>query len=401
MTGVVPPRSYPFTPAERLEPDPGLRGCREEPGLVRVQMPYGRPAWLVTRYADVRAVLGDNRFSRAMAIGDDEPRVYARSNTSVSMSTMDAPEHTRLRRVVMHAFTERRIRTLQADAESVAGRLLDEMETRGAPVDLVSAFAEPLPITVLCELLGVPKEDQSDFWGWSVSLLSTAADLPAEQAMQARMRLGKYLASLVEQRRKEPADDLLSAMVQAKDEEERLSEIELVKLGTTLLTAGVETVSSQLVNASYLLLTEPRLLNELVESPSLIPNAVEELIRFVPIGVAGSMFARVAREDVEVGGTLVRAGEAVVTDVQGANFDPAVFADPGRADFTRKEANAHLGFGHGPHHCIGSQLARMELRVGLESLLGRFPKLRLAVPESELAWRTGVVRGPVALPVEW
>ncbi|GLZ29253.1 cytochrome P450 [Lentzea sp. NBRC 105346] len=366
--------------------------------LVRVQLPYGRPAWRTTRYADVRAVLADTRFSRALAVGEDEPRVFARVGTQLSILAMDPPEHTALRRVVQHGFTARRAESLRAKAEDIAAKLLDEMERLGPPADLVEDFAVPMAITVLSELLGVPGADQAEFRRWTDSLLSTAEELPAEQTAEARVQLGRYLATLLAQRKACPENDLLSAMVQAGDGQNHL---ELVKLGTTLLAAGFETVASEIGSIAHLLLTEPELLRALLDEPDRIPRAIDELLRFVPLGAAGGTFARVAREDVQLGGTLVRAGEAVVADPGAANRDETVFPDPDTVDFDRPNAAAHLTFGHGPHHCIGAQLARMELQVSFTALLSRLPKLRLAVPAEEIEWKNTVMPRCVSLPVEW
>ncbi|QIZ36456.1 cytochrome P450 [Saccharopolyspora sp. ASAGF58] len=404
MTEVLPPTTYPFERPDRLSLDAGLRDCRSRPGLVRVQLPHGRPAWLATRYEDVKLVLGDNRFSRALAVaaGDDEPRMFPRVNLPTAIAAMDPPDHTRLRRVIIPAFTARKVSALAGKVKTNADTLLDKMADVGPPADLVEDYAVPLTITMLCDLLGIPSADQTDFRGWVTTLLSNAATrLPVEQVMEARTRMVDYLSGLITQRRQEEAHDLLSAMVHARDEQDRLTEPELLMLGITVLAAGYDSLASQLVNIFYLLLTEPDLQRQLRASPEEIPQAIEEFLRFIPLGWAGGTLARVARQDVEVGGFLVRAGETVVADLQSANRDEAQYPDPDTVDFSRTESSSHLAFGHGVHHCVGAQLARTEIRVAAETILSRFSELRIAVPVDELVWKTGLLRGCENLPVEW
>jgi cytochrome P450 len=210
-----------------------------------------------------------------------------------------------------------------------------------------------------------------------------------------------YMAELVAQKRRQPADDLLSAMARARDEQQdRLTEHELVQLAAGLLAAGQETTVTQIPNMIYVLLTEPDLWAQLCADDSLVPAAVEELLRYIPLGVAAA-FPRYATEDVELGGVLVRAGEPVLAALHSANRDETVFADADRVDFHRQAAS-HIGFGHGAHHCLGAQLARMELQVALATLVRRLPGLRIAVPEPELQWKRGMlVRGLERLPVAW
>jgi cytochrome P450 len=253
---------------------------------------------------------------------------------------------------------------------------------------------------VICELLGVPFADRDRFQIWSESIISTTS-LTVEQITQYLDNLNAYMADLVDQRRREPADDLISAMVRARDEDQdRLTEEELVSLAAGLLAAGHETTVTQVPNFVYVLLTTPGAYRQLAAAPELTPAAVEELMRYVPLGV-GSAFARYAVEDIELGGVLVRAGEPVLGSLSSANRDGAVFPDPDTLDLTR-ESNPHMGFGHGVHHCLGAQLARMELQVALTALIGHFPDLRLAVPEEELTWKSGMlVRGLKTLPVAW
>ncbi|WP_320068127.1 cytochrome P450 [Micromonospora sp. RTGN7] len=389
---------YPFSEPDRLNLDPRYALLRRDEPLIRVRLPYGEPAWLATRHADVRTVLGDVRFSRSAAIGRDEPRSIPRQIQSGILS-MDPPDHTRLRRLAARAFTVRRVEELRPRTRQTADELVDALLAAGPPADLVAHLATPLPIRVICDLLGVPVSDQDKFHVWSEAIVSTTS-LSAEQAQQYLDNLFAYMGGLIVQRRQEPTDDLISAMIRTRDADDQLSEEEMVQLAAGLLAAGHETTVTQIPNFVYVLLRHPDEWARLRADRGLVPSAVEELMRYVPLGVASS-FARYAKEDVEVGGVLVRAGEPVIASIASANRDETVFADADRIDLGR-EANPHLGFGHGVHHCIGAQLARMELQVVLETLLDRTPQLRLAVPESELTWKSGLlVRGLTAMPVAW
>ncbi|WP_329109942.1 cytochrome P450 [Micromonospora sp. NBC_01699] len=392
-------RAYPFHPPERLDLDPHYAQLREHEPLTRIRMPYGEDAWLATRYADVRVVLGDPRFSRAAAASRDEPR-STQQRLATGILSMDPPEHTRIRTLVTKAFTARRVEQLRPRTQQIADELVDEMITTGPPADLVEHFATPLPIRVICELLGVPVADEHRFHLWSEAIVSTTS-LPPETIQEYYGNLHAYMGGLIAQRREEPTDDLLGAMVRARDADQgRLTEEEMVRLAAGLLAAGHETTVTQIPNFVYTLLGHPQELERLRADRTLLPGAIEELLRHVPLG-AGSGFARYALEDVELGGVLVRAGEPVIVELGSANRDERVFADPDRLDLTR-EHNPHMGFGHGVHHCLGAQLARMELQVAIGTLLDRLPGLRLAVPPAELTWKSGMlVRGLKHLPVQW
>jgi cytochrome P450 RapN len=393
-----PVRTYPFGPPEGLKLNPNYAQLRAEP-LARVEMPYGGEAWLATRYEDVKFVLADPRFSRAEAVGKDVPRVMPPIEQETSILSMDPPEHSRLRKLVAKAFTARQIERLRPRTQAIVDELLDEMIAAGAPADLAESLAWPLPITVICELLGVPVEDRDKFRVWTDQLLSLAG-AEIEQIHQARASLDGYLAELIAQRRVEPTEDLLGQLVLARDEGERLSEGELVTFGVTLLVAGHETTANQTGNFVYLLLNEPELWQQLVADPDLVPAAVEELTRFVPLG-SSAAFSRIATEELELGGQLVRKGESVVTHVGSANRDGAIFDRPDEINLTR-EQNPHVGFGHGVHHCLGAPLARLELQLAVGTLVRRLPGLRLAVPADDVAWRVDrLVRGVRALPVAW
>lgn len=400
MTVNTEVRRYPFGEPVRLDMDPLFTKLRREEPVCRVELPYGGEGWLVTRYEDVRLVLADPRFSRAATVGrEDLPRATPAPVRPDSLLSMDPPEHSRLRKLVAKAFTGRRVAELRPRTREIVDEKLTALEHAGAPADLVEGFALPLPVTVICEMLGVPPRDQHRFRDFSDAILSTTA-YTREQIESARDSLETYLAEVVAERRQRPTDDLLGALVAARDDEDRLSERELVNLGVGLLIAGHETTANQIANFTYVLLTQREYWELLRAEPGLIPGAVEELLRYVQLG-AGAGQPRVATEDVVLSGVTVRAGDSVFVNTQAANRDENVFDDPESLDLTRQR-NPHVAFGYGAHHCLGAQLARVELQVALEALLERFPSLRLSLPLDEIPWKSGLlVRGPKQLLVEW
>jgi cytochrome P450 len=394
------PITYPAAELTDLDQDPLFAEWRGQGGLARVRLPFGEPAWLATRYEDVKLVLGDPRFSRAASEGRDEPRVRPLISQPGSILSMDPPEHSRLRRLVMKAFTVKRIEQLRPRAQEIADGLADAMLAAGPPRDLVEEFALPLPVTVICELLGVPYEDRGDFRHWSDAFLSTTRYTP-EEVGECAVKMRDYMAGLIHQRRQSTKDDLLSELVAARDEGDRLTEDELLSLGQAILVAGHETTASQIPNFVYVLLQHPDQLRIIQEDPKRIPQAVEELMRFVPLGIGGGI-PRYALEDVQVGATLVKAGEPVMPSIVSANQDASVYHDPGTLDLLRAEAS-HVGFGHGPHHCLGAPLARMELQVAVGTLFSRLPNLRLLEEaEDPITWKKGLsTRGPERMMVTW
>ncbi|MFE0026031.1 cytochrome P450 [Amycolatopsis sp. NPDC059021] len=387
--------SYPFNSPRGLTMDPAYAEARSREGMVRVRLPYGEPAWLATRYADVRFVLGDRRFSRAAATGRDEPRATP-GQVGAGFLDQDPPDHTRLRTLVAKAFTVRRVESLRPRVRSLADALLDGMIAGGSPADLVENFALPLPVAVICELLGVPSDDRPRFQVWSDALLSTSS-LTAEEYQANREELRAYIGAHAAKRRATPADDLITALIEARDLHDRLSEQELIDVSIAILVGGHETTATQIANFAYALTEQPERYAELCAAPERIPAAVEELLRYVPLGI-GAAFARYATEDVEVGGVLVRAGEPVLASVGSANYDSLRFDEPEVLRFDRAD-NRHLGFGHGLHHCLGAQLARLELQEAFGALMAKMPRLRRA---GEIEWKTRmIVRGPRTMPVAW
>ncbi|RSD14224.1 cytochrome P450 [Amycolatopsis eburnea] len=389
------PLSYPFNEEAGLDLNEAYAAAREAEGMVRVKMTYGEPAWLATRYADARLVLGDRRFSRAMEKEKDAPRRMPAQRDG-GILQMDPPDHTRLRTLVAKAFTMRRVELLRPRVASLATELIADMKAAGAPADLVDAYALPIPVAVICELLGVPVADRPKFRVWSDAALSTSGLTP-EEFERNREELRDYMRGLIAEHRTAPQDDLMTALIEARDVRDRLTELELVDLCVGILVAGHETTASQIPNFVYALQDQHEHWDRLVADPDLIPAAVEELLRFVPLG-AGAGFARYATEDVEVGGVLVRAGEPVLVAVGAANRDGLQFDDAEKLRFDRGD-NHHLGFGHGVHHCLGAPLARLELQEALRALVTEMPGLHLA---GDIVWKTQMlVRGPRSMPIGW
>lgn len=374
---------------------------REQP-IREIALDGGERAWHVTDMTLVRSLLTDPRFSRAEArrlgIRNNESAIFTRRN----ILDLDPPEHSRLRRLVATAFSARRIRALRPRIQQLTDRRLDEIAEHQPPLDLNAWLCFPLPIAVICEILGVPYADRERFRGWSARVMATTAYTQAEQHA-ALDSLTDYIAGLVAAKRTEPDDSLLQALITARDENDRLDEEELVNLGFGLLVAGHETTANMLGKGLVALLDHPDQLAALRENPDAVPRVVEEVLRYVPLGInhTGGLL-RVTSCEVELGGVTIPAGARVLASTQAANRDPAAFSDPDHLDVDRADAEKHVTFGHGPHHCLGAQLARMELEVAFTSLLGRFPELRLAVPMEELTYRGGMlIPGLDALPVTW
>ncbi|MFH8367222.1 cytochrome P450 [Streptomyces sp. NPDC018031] len=383
------PPGCPFDPAEEL-----TRLRRERP-LVRMRYPDGHLGWLVTSHALVRSVLADPRFStRAEIAHSPFPGAAALMEFPPAAPgmflQMDAPEHTRYRRMLTGKFTVRRMRRLAEHVEKVATEQLDHMERMGPPVDLVRAYAQPVPALMICELLGVPYADRELFRDTA----TTANDPDATQDELDRAMAGSvgYLRDLVRAKRAEPTDDLLGDLATTG-----LTDEELVNIAILLMGAGLETTSSMLALGTFALLGRPEQLDAWRADGDLTDGAVEELLRYLTIT---PFLGRAALEDVELGGEVVRAGEMVTLAVHAADRDPARFADPDDLDL-RRSAVGHLAFGHGIHQCLGQQLARVEMRVAFPALFRRFPTLRLAVPPEEVPLNHSQISGVLRLPVTW
>ena len=387
-----------MSPAFREDPYPHYEAYRGEQPLLRV----ADTMWLALGHADVTAVLRHPRLSaderRATTeVGRAEP-----GRLATSLVFMDPPDHTRLRGLVARAFTPTRVADLRPTAEAITARLLDEVSASaasGGAVDLIRALAYPLPVQIICSLLGVPAADEEAFTRWSRALARSldpsvlrSAELDVVIA-SAERELAAYLQDLLAARRASPGDDLLSALLAVEADGDRISPREVIDLTLLLLVAGHETTVNLIGNGALALLRAPDQLDLLRRSPELIPGAVDELLRFdSPV----QMSQRVAIEDLDLAGRRVRAGDEILLVLGAANRDPSVFAEPHRLDVAR-DARRHVAFGGGIHHCLGAALARLEGEVALSALLARFSRLELA--GSPIRRPTFTLRGLEALPV--
>ncbi|MGO4459542.1 cytochrome P450 [Streptomyces sp. M-16] len=383
------------------DPYPVYARLRAEGRVHHVLTPDRQDVWLVLGHEAGRAAFTDPRLSRDWRRSGDIGKIINTEQDHPALAHMlmaDPPDHTRLRRLVASAFTPRRIETLAPRVRQIADELLDAMaalpERRA---DLVDAFAFPLPMTVICELLGVPELDRGAFRGWSNEMVSRTGP-EAEAAAYAQMP--RYLVGLIEAKRAAPGDDLLSAMIHAVDEGgDRLSPDELIGMCVLLLIAGHETTVNMIGNGMRALFAHPDQLADLLANPDLLDGAIEEMLRYD--GPVETCTERLALEDVEIGGVVIPAGSAVLIVMADADRDPARFADPDRFDI-RRDARGHIAFGHGLHHCLGAPLARLEGRIALRALLDRFPGLTDDVGGAEPAWVPGMlIRGVRELPVRW
>ncbi|WP_250550175.1 cytochrome P450 family protein [Pseudonocardia sp. H11422] len=390
----------PMSPELIADPCGGYGKLREQAPVLRGQFMEGSPVWFVTRYEDVHTVLGDPRFVNDPASVPGPVAVDIRRNVMESMGVppelgeylsggiidSDAPDHTRLRKLVSRTFTVRRVADLRPRVEAITAALLDDLAAAApGPVDLVETFAYPLPITVICELVGIPEADRPAWHDWGRALVSMNPKVLPD-ALRAMV---DHIHDLIRRRRAEPADDLLSGLIRTHDEDgDRLSDAEMVSLVLTLVLAGHETTAHLIANATVALLAHPDQLDLLRRDPGLWPGAVNELMRWC--GPVHLVRLRYAATDVELGGVRIRAGDGVQAVLVSANFDPREYADPDRLDVTRRPSSrgdGHVGFGHGAHYCLGAALARQEGEVALHALFERFPNLSPAIDPVELVWQ--------------
>jgi cytochrome P450 len=395
--------AFPMARAEGcpLDPPPDLSALRSEGPLTRVRLWDGSTPWVVTRYADQRTLLADHRVSSDMN-RDGYPyqnqSLRAQRDKGLSFITMDDPDHARLRRMVTGAFTVRRIEAMRPGIQRIVDSLIDEMLAGPARADLVAAFALPVPSLVICQLLGVPYADHDFFQRVSRTLVNR--NTPAEAAREARDELMAYLDRLIERKLAEPTDDLLSRVAAEQVATGQLSRRELAAMGLLLLIAGHETTANMIALGTYALLTHPDQLAAVrSDDPQLVVRTVEELLRYLTIVHSGRR--RVAVEDIEIAGEVIRAGEGIVLPTEIANRDAAVFPDSERLDVHR-DARGHLAFGFGIHQCLGQPLARVELQVVYGTLYRRIPTLALAADPVQIPFKhDSAIYGIYELPVTW
>jgi cytochrome P450 len=393
----------PFSPPDEL-----LQRAEEHPvsPLIMADESVG---WLVTRAEDVRAVLADPRFSADILKASNPIQVVPEEAKQLPPDPaffihVDPPHHTRYRKMLMGQFTMRRVRALEPRIEEIVTGCLDAIEAAGPPADLVRDFALPVPSLVICELLGVPYAEREQFQTLTAAMLRTDAT-PMEIGMSA-WNLRQFLAALVAAKRNEPDGALISGLIHDSPTDsstgsltDSLTDEELTSIAMLLLVGGHETTANQLGLGVFALLSNPEQLAVLRADLDRVPDAVEELLRYLPIFQFG--VTRLATEDVPVGDQIIRAGESVSLSLSAANRDPSRYDDPGVLDVTRT-GSQHLAFGHGVHLCIGQQLARAELRIALRALLTRFPDLRLHGPAEDVPLRSeSLIYGVHKLPVAW
>ncbi|MGK5529875.1 cytochrome P450 family protein [Streptomyces sp. URMC 129] len=389
------------------DPYPAYAWLRENAPVRRAVLPSGVAAWLVTRYADARRALADPRLSKNPRRHSAAEHASGRvgipgergANVMTHLLNIDPPDHTRLRRLVSTAFTPRRVAEFEPRVRELAERLVDGFAGAGS-ADLIDEFAFPLPIYAICELLGVPREDQDDFRRWAGMMLHTAGKRGGVGRAVRRMRT--YLGELIHRKRGELGDDLISGLIRASDHGEQLTEDEAASMAFILLFAGFETTVNLIGNGTLALLRNPAELARLrgavaAGDEGLMATAVEELLRYDgPVELATWRFAS---EPLTLGGERVERGDPVLVVLAAADRDPERFAAPDVLDLGRTD-NPHLGYGHGIHYCLGAPLARLEARTALATLLRRLPDVRLAAEPGELRWRGGLImRGLRSLPV--
>ncbi|MGW7351976.1 cytochrome P450 [Streptomyces sp. NPDC054784] len=392
----------PFDYAEGLEFDPRLRRLSTEEPVARIRMKYGEgTAWLATRYDDVRTVTSDRRFSRNALVGRDFPRMTPEPIVqSESINLMDPPASSRLRSLVAKSFAPRHVARMRTRTERVVDELLDGMEAAGPPADLFARLAAPLPLTTVCEALDIPEETRPWLRGHALTMMNTVRS-GKEAAVRSKAELRAYFTEITAERRRAPGEDLISTLATARDDDAGLlDDDELAVMAMVLLITGQDTTTYQLANIGYTLLTRPDVLDAVRADPTRLPRVLTELLRHIPFR-KGVGIPRIALEDVELGGVLVRAGDVVHVSYLTANRDPEKFPEPDEVDLER-DAVPHMTFGWGAHHCLGAPLAEMELEVAFTKLLARFPGLRLAVDPADVPWNTtSIWRHPLDLPVAW
>ncbi|HEY4460656.1 MAG TPA: cytochrome P450 [Pseudonocardiaceae bacterium] len=397
MTATDDIPNYPFDKSGPLEPPTEWAQLRDMCPVARVRMPSGDEVSLISRYSDVRAVLTDERFSRnltghsAARLADTEDGGIFSRQTMPDANSFDGDAHRRWRRLLSGSFTVKKMERWRPRIEAIANSLIDGMIAKGPPADLMAEVGLPLPVGVICSLLGARAQDKDKFAAWSQISLTLTRYTQAE-VDQARCEFIEYVSALVEEKRANPGDDLLSELTQISDTQDgRLSPGELVGTGMALLLAGHETTSNMIGKMTGMLLDERERYEAVIADPELVPGTVDEVLRMDTNAAIG--IPRYLTEDVEIGGCPVNKGTTVLALMSAANRDSAQFPDPDRFDPYRSNAGQHLAFGAGPHFCLGQPLGRTMLQVTLGAMTRKLPTLRLRDSASELPMRTGMVGG--------
>jgi cytochrome P450 len=392
---------FPMPRAARcpFDPPPGLKELQEQGPLAKVRLWDGSEPWLVTRYAEQRALLGDARVSSDIDRPGFPPKAGSEGGEGkLSFIMMDDPEHARLRRLVTAPFAIKKVEALRPAVQRIVDGLIDDLLAGPQPVDLVEAFALPIPSLVICELLGVPYEDHEMFQSHTKTMVSSAAT--PEQRGVATREIAGYLATVIGKRLADPRDDLLSSIA-GRITTGELDHQQATEMALLLLIAGHETTANMIALGTAALLEHPDQLALLCESddPKLVASAVEELLRYLNITHQGRR--RAVTEDIEIAGEVIKAGEGIIVVNEIGNRDPEAFEDPDRLDITR-DARRHVAFGFGIHQCLGQPLARMELQVVYGTLYRRIPTLRLACDVQDVKFKhDAFIYGVHELPVAW
>ncbi len=390
-------------PAFKADPFPFYARLRTEAPAFSVTAPRMGHAWLITRYDDVAGVLKDERLVKnpAEAMTPEQLKTVRTlpkmlSSLQTGLLSTDGEDHDRLRALVRHAFTARRVEQMREQAQVLADELLDAAQRRGS-MDLIADYALPIPLVLIGRILGVPEKDNAKFSAWSTALISSPDRRNPMTAMPSVLMFLRYLRRVIAARTQRPTEDLISAMVAAREGDDRLTADEILAMCVLLLTAGHETTRNLIATGTLALLQHPDQLTRLRDDPTLLGPGIEELLRFVvPAEMATQ---RYARDDIVIAGTAIPRGSLVLAVLASANRDPAYFENPDSLDVGRTP-NRHLSFGQGMHYCLGAPLARLEGQIAIATLLRRAPALRLDVSPEQLAWRGGIIlRGLKALPV--
>ncbi|MFE9438897.1 cytochrome P450 [Streptomyces sp. NPDC006602] len=399
ITETLPPiRHWPALDLRGVDFDPVLTELMREGPVTRIQLPDGEGwAWLVTRYEDVRMVTDDPRFSREAVMDREVTRLAPHFiQAPAALGFLDPPDHTRLRRSVAAAFTAKGLERIREKSRRMLYELVDELLQDGPPADLTATVLTPFPIAVICELTGVPAADRHSMHTWTQLILSSSHGAQASE--KARNEMGAYFGDLIALREGSTGEDVTSLLGAAVGRGEVTLE-EAVGLAV-LLQIGGEAITRNSGQLFYILLTRPDLAERLRSEPEIRPQAIDELLRYIPHRNAVGL-SRIATEDVGIRGVRIRAGDAIYVSYLAANRDPDVFPYPETIDFSRSP-NPHVSFGSGPHHCPGDLLARLECELLVDALLDHVPGLKLAVPPNEVPFKKGaLIRGPEALPVTW
>jgi cytochrome P450 len=394
--------AYPFAEPERLDIDPRYKEIREG-GIVRVQLPYGEPTWLITSAADAKIAYDFRKFGRTEGLKHAIPGLHNTEGIKIPslLLHMDPPEHTRIRQLAAGAFSPDRITKLTAWAQGIADELFDAMEAKGPGADFIPMFAHVLPVRILAGVLGIPHDKAFEFKQW----IDISSDLnnSAEVKLDARTRTFTFIRELIAERREQPQDDLLSILVHARDEGDKFEEEELVSLAMALWHGGFKTTLWQLGTVVFTLATHPEQWRDLKQNPEILNAALNELWRWIPSFKYGVAFGFWAKQDVTfTNGAIVKQNEPVLVEFAVVNRDEAVWPEADKLDFRRVKPQQHYSFTGGAHACIGQHLAKLQIRLAVEGLMRRFPDFELAIPAEQVQFDPkSFMRSILSLPIKW